>query len=372
MFPEIKWRRARSDWRHSLPLALAALTAAEPQIPELGTKPAAVRTFRKAGRWLISEDASISDPVLRQIFRSNGSHAWIQWLCRRLGRRIAIRSHAQAIFLKSNLRAFYPALPITVKVANPGRPRASRRIANEIESRRRLVDAGIIGLPRLYAASAKDAFLAEELIDARPVRRSGLTPREIARQLLCFHQANGIEFMPAGLALDIDRDCRLVADYSSRLGMAIPGGIASLAATPGLSSALAACALCHGDLTVTNLMIVREKLFITDWEWAERTLVFSDAVRLATQLDGFDACFLDEFNGLSKPAAPILDPTTQFLLAALHVAARRIARRSDFEDPRALRAYDARLKDRFLRITRLIERLSAAAPPAVDSLPGKK
>ena len=113
-----------------------------------------------------------------------------------------------------------------------------------------------------------------------------------------------------------------------------------------------------------------KKLFITDWEWAERTLVFSDAVRLATQLDGFDTCFLEEFVSMSMPAGA-LDPQTQFLLAAVHVAATRVARRNEFEQAAAQRAYDVRLKDRFLLISRLIERLAASRPPAVDSIVGK-
>jgi hypothetical protein len=260
-----------------------------------------------------------------------------------------------------------------VKIANPIKPHASLRIANEIKTRRRLIDAGAIGPPRLLATTAEgQPFLAEELIDARPVSRSTMTPREIARRLLYFHQVNGIEFVPAAAALDIEQDCRLYASYSSRLGLATSARVASLAAIPRMSSGLVACALCHGDLTVTNLMVGGEKLFITDWEWSERTVIFSDAVRLSTQLDGFDACFLDEFTGIAKPASTVLEPHTQFLLAAVHVAARRISRRSDFEEPAALRAYDARLKDRFLRLAQLIERLSAAGAGLVDSRYGKK
>jgi hypothetical protein len=299
------------------------------------------------------------DPALLQIFHSNGSRGWIQRLCRRLGTKLTLRSHAQAIFLKSNLRAFYPPLRLTVKVGNPGRPRASSRIANEITSRRGLIDADNIGPPRLHAASTDEpSFLAEELIDARPVRRSRIPPREIARRLLHFHQVNGIEYVSTAKALDFEQDFRLYTAYSTQLGVNIPAGIASLAAAPEVTSGLVACAMCHGDLTVTNLMIGGEKLFITDWEWAEQTILFSDAVRLATQISGFDACFLDEFNNVAKPPPSMLEPRTQFLLAAVHIAARRIARRSDFEEPAALRAYDVRLKDRLLRVAQLIERLS--------------
>ena len=338
---------------------------AEPQIPELGADLPPPRRFRKAGRWLIAEDAKVSDPALIQIFRSNGSRGWVQWLSKWLGGRITVRSHARAIFLKSNLRSFYPPLPVTIKVANPQRPRGSSRIRNEIESRKRLIDAGTIGPPKLLASSSEEPpFLAEELIDALPVQRSGVATREIAHQLLYFHNVNGIEFVPAASVLDIEHDFDLYLSHASRLNIRIPASVASLERSPTISSGLVASALCHGDLTATNLMIGSigsKKLFITDWEWAERTLVFSDAVRLATQLDGFEACFLDEFGHMSMPAGA-LDPQTQFLLAAVHVAAKRVARRNEFEQAGALRAYDVRLKDRFLRISRLIERLAASRP----------
>jgi len=351
------------DWGHDPMPAFRALENAEAQVPGLGVQ-ALPQAFRLIGRWLIREEhlpavtAPRSSPAaLATVLRADGVSGLPLGL-RKLGAaRIVLPLAADAVLLKANLRAFYFRQGMTLKLPNPGRPKSAARIANEIRYRQGFTGLAHVRTPALLHIPPDRSFIAEEMLKADAVTPGLLTGKDIASRYLDWQVANGITHEPLRTLFDAAAVWQSLADYCREFSIGLDPRIAETFSSLD-SGSQAAMAICNGDLTISNLMYAPDTLFIIDWEWAGKDLVFSDAVRLATQIPGFAEDFLAAFAKHEMASSTNAIPArAQFVAACVHVAAQRIARRSDFTSQVDDKAYGKRLKGRIANITRLCRAL---------------
>jgi thiamine kinase-like enzyme len=89
-----------------------------------------------------------------------------------------------------------------------------------------------------------------------------------------------------------------------------------------LSSSGAPYGLCHGDLSVGNLLVDDNTIFIVDWERARFDMVFADLVKLFRQIPGLKARLaarFDEWNG-AQTLSPLGMMDQMALGSMIHMA----------------------------------------------------
>jgi hypothetical protein len=314
-----------------------------------GARPS-VRRFRRFGRWLLAEqslpDWSRHPELRRSIFGAMPAAgiAPLLWLAPRHD----LASDAAAIMLKSNVRAFYPQWLATVKLAGAG-PKAQQRLRAEALTRGKLRSTPAMMVPKLLfdGSATGECFIVDEMVVGHPLRRGASPPASLARDLVDFQRANGLTVENWRGRIDIRRT---IGDIALRLPRDDGSGqrqtlrrISRLFEDDG-QDLLVTAGLCHGDLTVTNLIAVEGGFAIVDWEYAEPAPCFVDAVRLATQLNGFAGAYMAQYDAqIEPPPKAVLPAHRQFLLACLVVCGQRIARRAQFEDDRKRAAYERKL-----------------------------
>jgi hypothetical protein len=356
------------DWGHDLQVGLDALADAERAA--LGELPPP-RAFGKYARWLIAPPApalsSGARADLRTVLRGTGLSPAIGLLRGALPK-IAVRSAADVILLKANLRSFYLARRVSLKVANPGRRTGRQRLHHEAQSRSGLRPGKHARVPKLLGAlpAAPAGFLAEELVIGRAPRPGDIDVAQLADWLLDFYLANGLGPRRVGELCDAAADWQLLRDYAQRVGLAIApeliGVMGQVAAAAGRAQARVAAATCNGDLTLTNMILSDGGVVILDWEYACLAPVFFDAVRLTAQLPAFADRFMAAYAGSPLHGQPNMLPVTQqFLVGCTMAAQQRIARVEDFEFAGDRAAYDARLRGRIAKILQLMARLAGRA-----------
>ena len=118
------------------------------------------REFIRYRRWLIAADvrsefirARPELAKLRIAFASRFLRVPLVGVARRFGYTLELPVAAEAIVLNTHLRAFYPALGITLKIPGSTRPQSLHRIQHEISSRQNLVPGNSMRAPVLIRSS---------------------------------------------------------------------------------------------------------------------------------------------------------------------------------------------------------------------------
>jgi hypothetical protein len=354
------------DWGHDIGLALSMLTRAEAEVPAIARQ-AESRAFRQIGRWILPEQylppgLGRWEPPggLLRILRADKLGQWQLRALAARSRRLMLHSAADAILLKANLRAFYLAAGITLKLPNPGRPASSERLRQEIACRSQFRQCQDVRTPGLVHVPRDEGFIAEELLRADPIARTMLDPAEVARRYLAWQDVNGLAIKSCAAAVDLEEELPILLDYCAAKRIDVKRLEAAVRAAAASGRPLV-CGMCNGDLTVTNLMYAPDTLYIVDWEWASRDLILADAVRLGTQLDGYARAALAEFMRLPIAGeVRLMDPIQQYVVAVAHVAAQRLKRRQDFVSEADSTAYARRVKTRIEEIVRLGNQLAAS------------
>lgn len=281
-------------YRHATSESLQALEACEQKALE--GQPAPMR-FRKMGRLLLREDylrgelpRELQERVDATIAFATGRSPSFWKATRALARTRMVASRAEAILLKNNVRAFYVAEGLTLKVSNPGESGAAARVSNEGKMRERIVPAGGIVVPEaLLAGEAHtSSYLLERLLEKwRPLQKAD---QSFAGKLIAFQRANGVEnkAVPEVARLRVELDDALAA-----ITLSTPKGLAQALhqiIQDGISPE--PWSLCHGDLSRTNIFEREETCAIIDWEFAGYGPSAMDAVRLSTQFPEFSKCYL--------------------------------------------------------------------------------
>lgn len=336
--------RKRSGWHLGVQPMLRALTSVESTALDIAPSLSAPRTYRRLGRIFVAESTMPSifrkfryGSFLEPILRATGVCPWrLQALFPFLPR-VEITSAADVILVSANLRAFYASRKITLKLANPTRKGSVERLAREVSVRTGLVPGIGVRVPELSPApiNPEAGFVVEELLDARPVDPREIPAEKISKCLLAFFAANRLEMKPLGDVVCFSREWQALAAYCENSAIAIPPEVQQAVATALSDTSLAAqlvpCAMCHFDLSVSNLMHSDDMLFIIDWEWGEYSMIFVDTIRLSTQIPEFATCFIEQFDSLVPTDCPaMLDTETQLLVAAIHAGLKRVARRAEY------------------------------------------
>lgn len=352
--------RERVDRRLGIRSMLRALTSVERTALDVAPSFSASRAYRCFDHMLVAERAMPSffsrmntggfpEPVLR----AAGLRPWRLRALFPFLPRLRVSSVADAILVTSNLRAFYTSRQVTLKLANPALKNSAERIALERSIRTGLVPGDGVRVPELSPVpfDPEAGFVVEELLDARPIDPSEFSAAEIARRLLAFFIANRLEMRPLGDVVCFSRDWRALAAYCESAGIAVPPvvqqAVTALLSDTSLAARLVPCAMCHFDLSVSNLMRSDDTLFIIDWEWAERSMIFVDAILLSMQIREFANCFIKQLESLEAAACPeMLDTESQFLVAAVHVGSKRVARHTVYVVGRNASRCEWKLKHR--------------------------
>jgi hypothetical protein len=209
---------------------------------------------------------------------------------RGLARTRVVASKAEAILLKNNVRAFYVAEGLTLKVSNPGESGAAARVAHEAQMRERIVPAGGIVVPETLLAGEAHAssYLLERLLEEwQPLLKAD---QSFAEKLIAFQRANGVENTEA---LDVARLRAELDDALAAMALSTPKGLAQALdqiVQEGVSSE--PWSLYHGDLSRTNIFAREGSCAIIDWEFADYGPSAMDAVRLSTQFPEFSKYYL--------------------------------------------------------------------------------
>lgn len=353
-----------SDWRLGAQPMLQALGRLE--CTELGIAPSlpAPRVYRRFGRLFVAESAlpslvtrlrrgNMHDPILL----AAGARPWSLQVRAPFLPSEMIASAADVIRVKSNLRAFYAREKITVKVANPNRKGSATRLAREGSILAGLVPGPGVRAPKpSFVPIDPDAgFVVEELLDARPVGPKDFSADTIAKRLLAFIAANRLEMKPLADVVCFSDEWRALADFCESAAIVIPPEVQQAVATQlndtSLAAQLVPCAMCHFDLTRSNLMHSDDMLFIVDWEWGAYSMIFVDAIPLSTQIPEFANCFMKQFESLGLTGhAAMLDTERQFFVAAIYIGSKRVARRADFAVGHDASNYEKKLKRRIIRL----------------------
>lgn len=283
-------------------------------------KPARSAPFRQFGRFLVRERAmSASD--WKRANAVSGRPAGFWRLLWPFSTRLEINSSAAFILLKSNIRAAYPGLGLTLKISNPQAPKSRQRIAGEARVRGLLRHTEHVAVPKILSQGSAfgESYLCEELLDGvgSPSRKEILTA--FAPALVGFLRNNGIESSDRTGDIDPGRTILEFRAAAMRHGLRLPARVDSrLAGLAGDVPASLPRSLCHGDLGRSNILVRDGQFFIVDWEFAREAPSLIDAVRLATQFPGFAQAFLKAHDKTSS--------IPQYILASLEFANEHVRR----------------------------------------------
>jgi hypothetical protein len=281
-------------YRHATSESLQALEACEQKALE--GQPAPMR-FRKMGRLLLREDylrgelpRELQERVDATIAFATGRSPSFWKATRALARTRLVASRAEAILLKNNVRAFYVAEGLTLKVSNPGESGATARVSNEAKMRERIVPAGSIMVPETLLAGEANtsSYLLERLLEEwRPLSKAG---QSFAEKLIAFQRANGVKNTEAP---DVARLRAELDDALAAMALSTPRDVAQvLDQIIRNDISPEPWSLCHGDLSRTNIFEREGICAIIDWEFAGYGPCAMDAVRLSTQFPEFSKYYL--------------------------------------------------------------------------------
>ena len=211
-------------------------------------------------------------------------------------RRHPWRLLADALTVNKNYRVFFLAERLTVKAHFPAAG-GEDPIAREIRFRSEATGTPAIRLPEMlhHGTVAGASYLAERMISGASRVDPGHGAAALADALFDFYAANGLTTRPLEQAATPERWQDAAAEALPAAGIG-PSGVAG--ARDGLARLFAEAAgrrvlwgLCHGDLSLGNMLRAGSGVYLLDWEEAHRGLIYGDLAKLSVTVPGFAAHF---------------------------------------------------------------------------------
>ncbi len=306
---------------------LARLAAAEQEIPLLADRPVREAHFRRVGSWLVEERLLASLLCDRALGRPNtapprladvGAARLLPALP--LLPRWRARCRAQALFVKTHLRAFYvEPEPFTLKLVDP---EARDALACDVQARQHTAK---LGVPRLLAnrSDGPYPYLCEELIFGRhpdPVQDANAVVAFVLGGLWDRYRADGFEWRTCAESHDLGA---LVSNFEKMTdAFAWPERKAlrdQLSSLGDEAAKLVPWCLGHGDLSVGNMLISGDRIVLLDWERTRRLPLFVEMAKIVVRCPEAWATVVahirDEFTNVAPPG--MASPETLGALASL-------------------------------------------------------
>jgi hypothetical protein len=296
--------------------------------------PRAKQRYRKSGPWLISE------PYLnKMLLRPDRFHFMIPGLKlavtpsgrsvllwrRFVGSRATHSCAADAIRVKSNLRAFYvhTPRPMAAKLVLDETAKRADGLRNEIAVRSRLQTLGSLHVPLILSQNTNghSPWYTEELIYGRisDDEDADLIARRLLPALAETYRRFGITWSPAPTAGRKDL-VPCIESATHRVPWAqgwLPRRefMRRLRALHG-DTAPVPHSISHGDLSPSNLLITpEEEVYVIDWETAATRPIMHDLCTLGLGFPQLDGVLEKLLGDLSADKA--MPPRQQHLLALL-------------------------------------------------------
>jgi hypothetical protein len=273
---------------------LARLAAAEQEIPLLVDRPTREAHFRRLGAWLVEER------LLASLLRSRAQNRPVAAPPRlvdvgaafllpalALPPRWRARCRAQALFIKTHLRAFYgEPEPFTLKLVAP---EARDAVARDAQARQGTVG---LGTPRLLAhrSDGPYPYLCEELVAGHhpdPVQDADAVMAFVLGGLWDRYRTNGFSWQTCAESHDLGA---LISNFSKMTeAFAWPdkellrGQLSSL---DDEASKLVPWCLGHGDLSVGNMLMRDDRIVLLDWERTRRLPLLVELAKIVVTCPG--------------------------------------------------------------------------------------
>lgn len=197
---------------------------------------------------------------------------------------------AQAALFKSSIRAFDFATDTTIKMADFRSDDAALALANEIAIRQRVRSTPSIQVPALLHRGAVDGrpFMLERLERFDRLQPNEADLRRLGSSLLDFYRASGASWQTLDRLSDLQAMFVRVTETlkSGGFDAALTERLSRLQTRIEKSAATgetALAGLCHGDMSLGNMMFDDTRVVLVDWEHARDTIVCADLVKLVDQ-----------------------------------------------------------------------------------------
>ena len=183
-------------YRHQTSDSLRAVEACEQAAMGGSAAPA---KFRKMGRLLLREDflnggysRDLQQRTEAVVALATGKRREFWAYTRVFAGVRTVRSRAQAILLKNNVRSFYVAEHLSLKVSNPNEQASTHRVANEARARGRIRPTSSFTVPETTATGAADgnSYLLEALLEGYGAMANA--GPAFAQQFVAFQRANAV------------------------------------------------------------------------------------------------------------------------------------------------------------------------------------
>jgi hypothetical protein len=299
--------------------ALDRLAAAEQGIPILADRPVREFHFRRVGSWLIEERLLVSLFFGRARGQPNAAlPRLVNVGAARLLAALALlprwraRCRAQALFVKTHLRAFYvEPEPFTLKLVAP---EARDALARDAQARQR---TSRLRVPRLLAdrSDGPYPYLCEELIFGRhpdPVQDANFVVDFVLGELWDRYRADGFEWHTCSESHDLGA---LVSNFETMAdAVAWPERKPlrdQLSSLSDQAAMLVPWCLGHGDLSVGNMLISGNRIVLLDWENARRLPLLVEVAKIVVTCPEawttVAAHIRDEFTNVAPPGMASLE-----------------------------------------------------------------
>lgn len=335
--------------------------------------------FRRVGRWLVEEGFLSSELGRRWSFNSGvaGDLPTLSafssrqiLLTRLLGERWRGTSVSQAVFFKSNLRAFYlGAHGVSIKMRGPARSLENFRA--DVDTRAAILDSRILDVPPLIHVdtAAVIPFLCEELVPgttAASPRGHRLILDRFLPQMLRLYGYFGIEEERLGRYFEFERlagaldSVRLPAGWD-REEACRSALVRCLAAERGWADAPIPVSVGHGDLSPENMIVsTGDRIVVVDWELSGRMPLAWDLRKLLARVPGAGARILDLLQGrlgavLPGRMLPLGQQMVAVTAAQLEATVQRLEGFGEAAKDKAARRLRRRLKRELASAARVLE-----------------
>lgn len=341
--------------------------------------------FRRVGRWLLEEGfltselgrrwkvhpASAADLPTLSAFSSRQI-----LLTRLLGEPWKGASVSQAVFFKSNLRAFYlGAHGVSIKMRGPARSLENFRA--DVDARAAVVDSHTVEVPPLIHVdmAAVIPFLCEELVPgttaASPHGHRLILDRFLP-QMLRLYDYFGIEEERLGKYFEFERlggalDTARLPTGWDREEACRSALVRCLAAERGWADAPIPVTMGHGDLSPENMIVsTGDRIVVVDWELSGRMPLAWDLRKLLARVPGAGARILDLLQGrldgvLSGRMLPLGQQMVAVAAAQLATTLQGLESLGAAAEDKAARRQKSRLKREFAAAARILEEAGVPA-----------
>ena len=277
-------------------------------------------TYRKIHNWLLKEEYFTRllihkrTDILPGLRVRGPSLLWRRFL----GTRVRGACVADAVRVKSHLRAFYPRLqtPAVTKILLGQGLAGAQKLRDEIATRSQVRAFGCLTIPEVLAYDVDKAYpwYAEQLIRGRTASgERAVIAEKLVPALIHMYQRFGVVWRTPGSILGSgwqEALKRAVGRIRWQLDWPRPAELLERVSRVIQGPAVLPCSTGHGDLSPTNLIVTPEgSICVIDWEHAGFRPVMFDLAPLI----GVEKAIRKHFAFLAAPAAASFEE--QYLLA---------------------------------------------------------